>query len=89
MWAAWKGRTYTTELFLENGAKVNTREKDDDRTALIGAALEGHVETVRVLLRYGADVHLSDRLGTTALMAAAEGGHEEVIGLLTEAGAEK
>ena len=50
MWVAWKGRTDTTELFLENEVKVNAREKEDDRTALIGAEFEGHVETVQVPL---------------------------------------
>ena len=36
-------------------------------TALILAAREGHEETVRTLLQYGADPHIKENFGRTAM----------------------
>ena len=45
-------------------------------TALMGAALTGHVPIVQYLAaERGVDVHASDSCGITALMAAAKNGH--------------
>jgi hypothetical protein len=57
--------------------------KDDlGRTALIEATWQGHIETVRTLLRGGADVHVQDRDGNTALSVAEKCGYAEVAALL-------
>jgi ankyrin repeat protein len=52
------------------------------------AVTGGDVETVRRLLRSGADVNARDRYGQTALMLAAHHGHHEVVEELVGAGAE-
>lgn len=57
-----------------------------DRTALGWAALQGHVDAVRYLLRAGADPTLVDALSMTALHAAALGNKPDVISCLVEAG---
>ncbi|CAO2654101.1 Nn.00g108340.m01.CDS01 [Neocucurbitaria sp. VM-36] len=55
-----------------------------DKTALMIAAMKGHVDIVRLLLHAGADVEMRDRRGKTALVLAQEGGHAEVVQLLGE-----
>ena len=44
-------------------------------TALHEAALEGHVDVVKVLIQNGADVNAVDAVKKTALHIAAEEGH--------------
>lgn len=52
-------------LLLDNGAKVNRRNKRG-RTPLMEAALWGRAENAQILLRNGADKTLSDHHGRTA-----------------------
>jgi ankyrin repeat protein len=56
-------------------------------TALMEASLNGHIETVKVLLAHGAIVDLMNWNGESALSLARDGNHEEVKRLLREAGA--
>ena len=51
-------------------------------TALMAAAVHGHLEAARLLLEGGADPSLTDSDGNTPLMAAAEQGQREVLRLL-------
>ena len=55
-------------------------------TALMNAAMQGHVETVKLLLAAGADVHAKTHNNTTTLMLAAHGGNLEIAKLLLDAG---
>ena len=53
-----------------------------------GAVIRGDVETVRELLRAGADINARDRHGQTALMLAAHRGYYEMVEMLIGGGAD-
>jgi len=82
------------KVMLEAGADPNAVGQDGS-SVLVGAALAGSTEVVKLLLAHGADVNGSSSLyvssrkptkGITALMAAAWMGHEKVVRQLIEAG---
>ncbi|EXK29635.1 hypothetical protein FOXG_20607 [Fusarium oxysporum f. sp. lycopersici 4287] len=56
----------------------------DDASALLYAAREGHLSTLRLLLAHGADTSLVDERGKTALEWASEKGHREIEQVLME-----
>jgi ankyrin repeat protein len=67
------------------------RPKDMNRggmSALLFAAREGHVDTVRTLLKVGADVDFADPDGSTALIVALMNGHWDAAKLLIDSGAD-
>jgi hypothetical protein len=81
---------YKSRLLNKRNRGVNVKTKDKDgRTALMGAAMNGHAEIVRILLDEGAEVNIKDKYGSTALMAAARYGHKEIVNLLKQAGAKE
>ncbi len=57
---------------VEQGADVNARD-EYGRTALMGAAYEGHLtpELLKAFVQHGADVNARDKYGNTALMLSA------------------
>lgn len=63
------------------GADVNARG-EDDRTALMLAAFDGHTEIVGFLLDQGARVDDLDPFGRTALMYASTGSYPDTVELL-------
>jgi ankyrin repeat protein len=71
-----------------NYADVNARERLYGRTALMIAAAEGHLETVRLLIEAGSDLNVVDAEGSTALSLARSNGNLDVAALLAEAGAD-
>eukprot|EP01032_Pedospumella_encystans_P014073 gene14073-16182_t len=71
---------------LLEGGRVNLHYKDwDGDTALHWASIGGHLESVNVLLQYGADIHAVDSGGMTPLQGAANFGHINVVQRLLEA----
>jgi ankyrin repeat protein len=62
---------------------VNT-QGEGGRTALIDAAVGGHVETVKILLDNGADASVETNLGRTAISYAAVNGYKEIVALLEQ-----
>ncbi|HEX7338365.1 MAG TPA: ankyrin repeat domain-containing protein [Rhodanobacteraceae bacterium] len=74
-------------LLLANKARANARD-NLDRSALMTAALEGHVLIARALIDARADVNAADAHGTTALMEAARTGATDIVAMLCAAGAD-
>jgi ankyrin repeat protein len=70
-----------------NYADVNARERLYGRTALMIAAAEGHLDTVRLLVEAGSDLNIVDAEGSTALTLARSYGNLDVAALLEQAGA--
>ena len=56
-------------------------------TALIWAAMEGHVSCVEVLVQAGANLNTQNNYRETALIFAAKNGHVSCLELLVQAGA--
>jgi ankyrin repeat protein len=74
-------------LLLDNGAEVNTQDRDG-RTPLMEASIREGPKIVGVLLANGALPNVQDRIGRTALMSAADANQTEVIKLLVKHGAD-
>ncbi len=71
------------EELKKDGIWVNAT-RSDGWIALLGAASEGHTETVKVLLQNNADISAFNSFGTTALMLAARNGHVKTAQLLID-----
>ena len=75
-------------LLIEHGADPNMRDLGDNASPLHFAAGHGNLESVRVLLDAGADVHGSGDLHKGDVIGwAARTGNERVVDLLVERGA--
>lgn len=57
-------------------------------SALVWAAWAGHLDIVKLLLEYGADVKALDENGNTALFDATRRGHAEVVKVLLDHGSQ-
>ena len=84
--AAFAGLTGVVRRLLATGRLVNERD-DALWTPLTYAAYGGHVDTVRELLKAGADVELGAP-GITPLCWAARAGNLDVVQILVSAGAD-
>ncbi|XP_014664203.1 PREDICTED: uncharacterized protein LOC106806702 [Priapulus caudatus] len=73
-------RCANLRILLEmDNCPINAQHPKTGRTALVIAANEGHVEPVKILLRYGADASIGDVGGYIALWHAVENMHLEVV----------
>lgn len=70
-----------TQLLLERNADINARD-GHGLTPLISAAKSGHVETLRVLLSEGPNVHLHDYEGQSALSWARRTHRDDIVVIL-------
>jgi len=94
LYACAYGRNTTTEFLLEKGADLNTH-RADGQTALHWAAIGGHPDTIKLLLRHGAPLEVENIYGGTVLgqtlWSAAHGGdpdvYLEILDALEQAGA--
>ncbi|KAL3492156.1 ankyrin repeat-containing domain protein [Aspergillus germanicus] len=87
--ARW-GSAELVGVLLEAGCAVDILNERDDPasvSALHRAVSAGKVDTVRILLRAGADLEESDAVSGTPLCLAAERGFCAVVEVLVEAGA--
>ena len=84
--AARSGRIERVSALLDEGAKVNSRDRNGD-SPLNMAAANGNEALTDVLLKAGADVNLANLSGVTPLMAAAFNGNVEIVRKLLAVGA--
>ena len=69
--------------FIREGQDVNSTEYNySGYTPLFGAVFEGHIDTVRLLLRHGANSYIRDSLGYTALDQAYDEGSDDIAELI-------
>ena len=82
--------TEVVAFLLDSCAKVDAREKETGRTALLLAAWRGNVEVATLLIEKGANGNAVDWTGrsTTSLMKAAFRGDTDVAALLIKNGAD-
>ncbi|XP_062280596.1 cyclin-dependent kinase 4 inhibitor C [Scomber scombrus] len=76
------GNDAVAEALLEAGANPNLHDPACGLTVTHDAAREGFIDTLRVLVKHGADVNLVDKQGNLPLHLAAKEGHLEVVKLL-------
>merc|ERR1711915_553923 len=83
MKAAANGHWEVCEFLIDEqgGAKVNAVDQEG-QSALMWAASEGHLGTVRGLIAKEAKVDIATKLGKTALLLAAQFGREEICKFL-------
>jgi ankyrin repeat protein len=86
MVAAMAGKTDTTKLLLDRGAKINAKTKQG-RTALTWASWRGMTDTIKALLAAGADVNTRDQWGSSPLSFAVSKGRIQTVVVLLDAGA--
>lgn len=87
--AAKAGYTSTVKLLHKAGAhsQVDWSASSDGRTPLSLAASGGHVETVNVLLQFGASTDMKDHFLRTVLYHAVVQGNVSIVETLTSHGA--
>ena len=74
-------RSDLLEMLIARGADVDQTDASG-QTALMRAAEQGHLASMRLLIEANADIESQDLQGQTALMRAAENQHEGAIALL-------
>ena len=84
--AARGGRVERVVALLQEGAKVNSRDRNGD-TPLNMAAAKGNTALADALLQAGADVNLANIAGVTPLMGAAFSANAEIVRKLLAQGA--
>ncbi len=83
-YAALYGSVEIYKLLVDNGADINARTVDSEKTPLHCAAQMGHVETCRLLIKLGADINAKDKKDNPPLEYAVSGKHEQICQLLIE-----
>ncbi|NQZ68548.1 MAG: ankyrin repeat domain-containing protein [Lentisphaeria bacterium] len=81
-WAS-LGNTGKVKMALQNGSDINAAS-DNAYTALHGAAENGHIEVLAILLKEGADVNAKLNSGQTPLDLARMAGQSEAFSFLDE-----
>lgn len=82
-----KGDSLGLQKVLENwSAKVNVNFFDrEGQTALHNSILEGNLESVKLLVKFGADIRLANRDGWSPYHIAAFSGHRDIVLYLVNA----
>lgn len=86
--AMMSGDTEILQYFLDRGAVIDSKAKNDKKQTLLHAAcIGGNVDFCKTLLEKKASLEDVDFEGMTPIWRAAEHGHDEVFQLLADAGA--
>lgn len=85
--AAREGNAPELRVQLANGAEVNALDRFG-QSALMLAALGGHLEAVEALVDAGANLDITAKFGLSATMLAVVNGHQAVARVLASAGAD-
>nr|CAD2139141.1 unnamed protein product [Meloidogyne enterolobii] len=86
--AAYKGHCEAVDFLLSLMPKEkNAQDEEELHTALMEAAMDGHVGVAKLLLAVGSKVNLSTESFENPLTLASCGGHLEYVTLLCDAGA--
>ncbi|XP_062374708.1 ankyrin repeat and SOCS box protein 3 [Sardina pilchardus] len=80
-------RLLTSPKAMDSGDYVNSLTHNSE-TPIYFAAKDGHVRSVKLLLKVSADVNLKTHDMSCPLFAAVDGGHQEVVKVLIRHGAE-
>jgi ankyrin repeat protein len=86
--AASEGDTVQVLKWIEKGANVNYGSIYEEVTPLMYASQNGHLETVRILLRHGAHVNTLPQNHVSALLGACMAGHVFIADTLILNGAD-
>ena len=74
------------EIFLENGVDVNFHKPDMvfpyNPTAVLVATQNNDIDTVRLLVKYGADVTIKDSYGERPFIAATKNNNAELVAFI-------
>jgi ankyrin repeat protein len=88
--ASFFGRCDCARVLIDGGAGVSETAKNPMAvTPLNSAAASGHMETVELLLKNGAEVDAAQKGGYTALHSAAHNGNAAMVELLLAHGADR
>ena len=92
--AARYGKLQRVGLPLEQGVDKNQAFQDSGKTALIAAAMNGHLDVVSFLVEQGADMEMADDYGMTPLNRTCcndffQHNHLDVVRYLLEQGADR
>lgn len=82
-----EGSTSDLVEFVEHGLPVDVTDAQDN-TLLMLAAYHGHADTVRALLRLGADPDLRNARDQSPVAGALFKGADDVVAVLLDAGAD-
>jgi ankyrin repeat protein len=94
--AAMRNRNDVVEWLCTKGVKVNVVDSDGQTPLIIAISQPGgteyaktrSMETIRILLRYGADISYRDKDGRTLLHNAVSRSREDIVDLLLKHGAD-
>ncbi len=80
--AVQKGNTKELHSLLQNMTNCEFNVNSfgpEGQTALHQSVIDGNLELVKLLVKFGADIRLANREGWSALHIAAFGGHQDIV----------
>ena len=91
IYCSYNGEIETVELLLIAGLnpnKFSINEKKRKCYAINNAAIGGHIDVIKLLLKYGAKINFQDEYGYTAIFFAIENGRIDAVRVLIDNGAD-